>query len=133
MHFFKGFHRPLFPHPRKHCKPDASERGDGKELTDREREERRRARPKGIAITQPRRVAAIGAAQRVAQERGGEVGGEVGYEVRARCADRKGSDDSVTVGSLSPLPSCSPAFCNPALAVNTFDSAGDSEQTVNRS
>jgi HrpA-like RNA helicase len=37
----------------------------------------------GIAVTQPRRVAAIGAAHRVASERGGgSVGGEVGYTVR---------------------------------------------------
>lgn len=43
--------------------------------------------PKGVqrvAITQPRRVAAIGSAHRVASERGGAVGGEVGYMVRAR-------------------------------------------------
>ena len=37
---------------------------------------------KPIAITQPRRVAAISLARRVAQERGGTVGGEVGYSVR---------------------------------------------------
>jgi HrpA-like RNA helicase len=35
-----------------------------------------------IAITQPRRVAAMSVAERVAQERGCEVGGEVGYSVR---------------------------------------------------
>jgi HrpA-like RNA helicase len=35
-----------------------------------------------LAITQPRRVAAIGAAHRVATERGASVGGEVGYMVR---------------------------------------------------
>eukprot|EP01050_Picozoa_sp_SAG11_P010984 SAG11_NODE_1134_length_5734_cov_4.917480_5_plen_438_part_00 len=35
-----------------------------------------------IAITQPRRVAAIGSAHRVASERGCEVGDEVGYMVR---------------------------------------------------
>lgn len=38
--------------------------------------------PVTIAVTQPRRVAAISVAQRVAAERGGEVGGEVGYTVR---------------------------------------------------
>jgi len=45
-----------------------------------------------IAITQPRRVAAIGAAQRVAQERNGRIGEEVGYSVRLEnecCADTK--------------------------------------------
>jgi HrpA-like RNA helicase len=35
-----------------------------------------------IAITQPRRVAAMSVAERVAQERGCELGGEVGYSVR---------------------------------------------------
>jgi HrpA-like RNA helicase len=35
-----------------------------------------------IAVTQPRRVAAIAVARRVAEERGGRVGGEVGYAVR---------------------------------------------------
>lgn len=35
-----------------------------------------------IAVTQPRRVAAISVARRVAHERQGRVGGEVGYAVR---------------------------------------------------
>ncbi|EOD26105.1 ATP-dependent RNA helicase [Emiliania huxleyi CCMP1516] len=35
-----------------------------------------------VCVTQPRRMAAIAAARRVAQERGGEVGGEVGYAIR---------------------------------------------------
>ncbi|CAM9518443.1 unnamed protein product, partial [Phaeothamnion confervicola] len=51
-------------------------------------QERRRLDPKRrlrrlrVAVTQPRRVAAIAIAQRVAAERGGKVGGEVGYSVR---------------------------------------------------
>jgi ATP-dependent RNA helicase DHX8/PRP22 len=35
-----------------------------------------------VAVTQPRRVAAISVARRVAAERGGRVGGTVGYSVR---------------------------------------------------
>ena len=35
-----------------------------------------------IGITQPRRVAAITVAKRVAEERGTELGDEVGYSVR---------------------------------------------------
>eukprot|EP01052_Picozoa_sp_SAG31_P040811 SAG31_NODE_6012_length_2215_cov_1.166352_3_plen_197_part_00 len=35
-----------------------------------------------VAITQPRRVAAIGSAHRVATERGCDIGSEVGYQVR---------------------------------------------------
>ena len=35
-----------------------------------------------IGVTQPRRVAAVTVARRVAQERGVELGGEVGYAVR---------------------------------------------------
>jgi HrpA-like RNA helicase len=36
-----------------------------------------------VVVTQPRRVAAIQMAKRVASERGGEkVGGEVGYTIR---------------------------------------------------
>jgi hypothetical protein len=43
-----------------------------------------------IGITQPRRVAAVSVARRVAEERGVEVGGEVGYAVRFedRCSSR---------------------------------------------
>eukprot|EP01043_Picozoa_sp_COSAG02_P019906 COSAG02_NODE_970_length_15551_cov_4.985698_16_plen_835_part_01 len=43
-----------------------------------------------IAVTQPRRVAAIGAAQRVSAERDGRVGEEVGYSVRLEnaCSDK---------------------------------------------
>lgn len=37
---------------------------------------------KPIAVSQPRRVAAISLARRVAEERAGQVGGEVGYSVR---------------------------------------------------
>lgn len=37
---------------------------------------------KGIAVTQPRRVAAINLANRVAQEHGSQLGQEVGYSVR---------------------------------------------------
>ncbi len=41
------------------------------------------AKKSGIAVTQPRRVAAVSIAQRVADERGcGELGREVGYSVR---------------------------------------------------
>ena len=39
-----------------------------------------------VAVTQPRRVAAIAVARRVAQERGGRVGGTVGYAVRSRAS-----------------------------------------------
>ncbi|CAG9466382.1 unnamed protein product [Pedinophyceae sp. YPF-701] len=35
-----------------------------------------------VAVTQPRRVAAVTVARRVAEERGTHVGGEVGYAVR---------------------------------------------------
>lgn len=35
-----------------------------------------------VAVTQPRRVAAVAVARRVAQERGSRVGGDVGYAVR---------------------------------------------------
>ena len=35
-----------------------------------------------MAVTQPRRVAAVSVARRVALERGGRLGGEVGYSVR---------------------------------------------------
>ena len=41
-----------------------------------------RGRDGVIGITQPRRVAAITVAKRVAEERGCKVGGEVGYSVR---------------------------------------------------
>ena len=40
------------------------------------------APPGGIAVTQPRRVAAVSVARRVAQEMGTDVGGRVGYAVR---------------------------------------------------
>ncbi len=36
-----------------------------------------------VGVTQPRRVAAVAAAQRVAEEMGSAVGGAVGYHVRA--------------------------------------------------
>jgi ATP-dependent RNA helicase DHX8/PRP22 len=36
----------------------------------------------GIAVTQPRRVAAVTVAQRVAEERGVRLGAEVGYSIR---------------------------------------------------
>ena len=35
-----------------------------------------------LAVTQPRRVAAVSIARRVAEERGTELGKEVGYSVR---------------------------------------------------
>ena len=35
-----------------------------------------------VAVTQPRRVAAVSVARRVAHERGVELGGEVGYRIR---------------------------------------------------
>lgn len=38
-------------------------------------------RPCKIVVTQPRRIAAISIAKRVAQERGWDVGGLVGYQV----------------------------------------------------
>lgn len=38
-------------------------------------------RPCKIIVTQPRRIAAISIAQRVAHERGWDVGGVVGYQV----------------------------------------------------
>ena len=41
-----------------------------------------KGRPRGIAVTQPRRVAALNLATRVAQEHGCNVGTEVGYSVR---------------------------------------------------
>jgi hypothetical protein len=37
-----------------------------------------------IGVTQPRRVAAVAAAQRVAEELGCPIGGAVGYQVRRR-------------------------------------------------
>lgn len=40
------------------------------------------AKKGGIAVTQPRRVAAVSIAGRVAEERGGGLGQEVGYSVR---------------------------------------------------
>ena len=42
-----------------------------------------------IVVTQPRRVAAIAAARRIAEERGCRVGGEVGFAVRfeQKCGD----------------------------------------------
>lgn len=51
---------------------------------------RRGDRVGAIAVTQPRRVAAIGAAQRVSAERDGMVGDEVGYSVRLEnaCSDK---------------------------------------------
>lgn len=39
-------------------------------------------RPCKIIVTQPRRIAAISIANRVAQERGWDVGGLVGYQVK---------------------------------------------------
>lgn len=38
-----------------------------------------------VAVTQPRRVAAISTAQRVAAELGSEIGDTVGYQVGAAC------------------------------------------------
>jgi hypothetical protein len=42
-----------------------------------------------IIVTQPRRIAAVGVAERVAAERGEEVGGVVGYVVRGQSAVNK--------------------------------------------
>eukprot|EP00735_Rhodelphis_limneticus_P013274 TRINITY_DN6875_c0_g1::TRINITY_DN6875_c0_g1_i1::g.17451::m.17451 TRINITY_DN6875_c0_g1::TRINITY_DN6875_c0_g1_i1::g.17451 ORF type:complete len:150 (+),score=7.67,sp/Q14562/DHX8_HUMAN/60.14/7e-51,AAA_22/PF13401.1/7.2e-08,DEAD/PF00270.24/0.0005,DUF2075/PF09848.4/0.00033,ABC_tran/PF00005.22/0.032,ABC_tran/PF00005.22/25,AAA_30/PF13604.1/0.003,T2SE/PF00437.15/0.0054,PhoH/PF02562.11/0.23,PhoH/PF02562.11/30,Miro/PF08477.8/0.0075,AAA_16/PF13191.1/0.023,AAA_16/PF13191.1/9.2e+02,ResIII/PF04851.10/4.1,ResII len=43
-----------------------------------------------IGVTQPRRVAAVGAASRVSSERGSKLGEEVGYSVRFDyCTSRK--------------------------------------------
>merc|ERR1719318_942084 len=42
----------------------------------------RMLRDKMVAVTQPRRVAAVSLAKRVAKEMGGEVGGVVGFRVR---------------------------------------------------
>lgn len=39
-------------------------------------------KPCKIIVTQPRKIAAISIARRVAQERGWDVGGLVGYQVR---------------------------------------------------
>ncbi|QLG71747.1 hypothetical protein HG535_0C00960 [Zygotorulaspora mrakii] len=59
------------------------------------------ARTKGVAITQPRRVAAINLATRVAQEHGCMVGGEVGYSVRFdNCTSKKTKLKYLTDGML---------------------------------
>lgn len=50
------------------------------------------AKKAGLAVTQPRRVAAVSIAKHVATERGGEVGREVGYSVRfddCTCSETK--------------------------------------------
>jgi hypothetical protein len=60
-------------------------------------------RPPSVVVTQPRRVAALALAKRVAEERGEAVGrGEVGHQVRLdRRVDRKlGAIEFVTVGVL---------------------------------
>lgn len=44
-------------------------------------------KPCKIIVTQPRRIAAISIAKRVAQERGWDVGGLVGYQVHLRIYD----------------------------------------------
>jgi HrpA-like RNA helicase len=46
-----------------------------------------------VVVTQPRRVAAVSVAARVAEERGGSVGGEVGYAVRFD--DRSGRETRI--------------------------------------
>lgn len=47
-----------------------------------------------VAVTQPRRVAAISVARRVSTERRGRVGGEVGYAVRFE--EMRGRDTRLT-------------------------------------
>eukprot|EP00931_Biecheleriopsis_adriatica_P004603 TRINITY_DN106246_c0_g1_i1.p1 TRINITY_DN106246_c0_g1~~TRINITY_DN106246_c0_g1_i1.p1 ORF type:complete len:1504 (-),score=385.33 TRINITY_DN106246_c0_g1_i1:4-4470(-) len=60
--------------------------------------------PPRIVITQPKRIAAISLAQRVAWERSGEVGGEVGHAVRGDTImpseEHGGSIEFCTVGTL---------------------------------
>lgn len=54
-----------------------------------------------IAVTQPRRVAAISVARRVAEERKSRVGGEVGYVVRFdECTSRATRLRYLTDGTL---------------------------------
>ena len=54
-----------------------------------------------IAVTQPRRVAAISVARRVAEERGSRIGGEVGYAVRFdECTSAHTRIKYVTDGTL---------------------------------
>eukprot|EP00884_Botryococcus_braunii_P015551 jgi/Botrbrau1/267/Bobra.0022s0236.1 len=56
---------------------------------------------RGIAVTQPRRVAAISVARRVAEERGCRVGAEVGYVVRfEECRSRDTRITYLTDGTL---------------------------------
>ena len=48
-----------------------------------------------IGVTQPRRVAAISTAHRVAEELATPVGGTVGYQARIRCSDTTATSDEV--------------------------------------
>ncbi|XP_037936872.1 3'-5' RNA helicase YTHDC2-like [Teleopsis dalmanni] len=51
-----------------------------------------RKRPCRVIVTQPRRVAAVSVAHRVAEERGEQVGETVGYQIRMECRMRKTSN-----------------------------------------
>ena len=54
-----------------------------------------------IVVTQPRRVAAVTVAMRVAQERGSRLGSEVGYAVRFdECCSRETRLKYMTDGML---------------------------------
>ena len=57
-----------------------------------DKQQKYHGRPSGVAVTQPRRIAAISVAQRVAEEMNcSPVGGLVGYHVRF---DKKTSDNT---------------------------------------
>lgn len=59
--------------------------------------------PPRVVVTQPRRIAAISVAERVAWERGGRLGDTVGYSVHGemvRPQSSEGSIEYVTVGTL---------------------------------
>ena len=80
-----------------------------------------------IAVTQPRRVAAISVAERVAEEMGEEIGGVVGYQVRfEECVSPKTKIKFMTDGML--LKECLTNKKLPAYGVIMLDEAH--ERTV---